>query len=69
MMLQAASLRLFLSAEDFRVYLRSLLNEADWETLPKYLQDAIDLLLIDEVRDEKDNARDLKAVLADLGDK
>ena len=62
-------IEVILSAEDFRAYLRSLLNEADWETLPKYLQDAIDLLLIDEVRHEKETARDLKAVLAELEDK
>lgn len=42
-----------LSAEDFRTYLRTLNAEADWNVLPRYLQDAIDRLLIDEVRGEK----------------
>jgi hypothetical protein len=39
--------------EVFREYLRTVAAAADWETLPEYLQDAIDLLLIDEVRHEK----------------
>ena len=47
-----------LTAEDFRAYLRTVLAEADWETLPPHLQDAIDLLLVDEVRHEKEQARD-----------
>jgi hypothetical protein len=54
-----------LSAEDFRSYLRSLLTENDWETLPKHLQDTIDRMLIDEVRAEKETAFDLETVLAD----
>ncbi|MFQ5638653.1 MAG: hypothetical protein ACE5IR_11740 [bacterium] len=62
-------IEVILSAKDFQAYPRSLLNEADWETLPKYLQDAIALLLIDKVRHEKKTARALKAVLADLEDK
>jgi hypothetical protein len=39
-------------------------DEADWETLPAHLQDAIDRLLIDDVRTEKETAVDLSAVLA-----
>jgi len=54
-----------LAAEDFRAYLRTVLAEADWETLPPHLQDAIDLLLVDEVRQEKEQARDFDEVLAE----
>ncbi|NIT59768.1 MAG: hypothetical protein GWN00_27165 [Aliifodinibius sp.] len=54
-----------LSAEDFLIYLRSIMAEADWETLPEHLQDAIDRMLIDEVRIEKETALDLDMVLAD----
>jgi hypothetical protein len=54
-----------LSAEDFREYLRTIAAAADWETLPEYLQDAIDLLLIDEVRHEKAAAVDLDTLLSD----
>ncbi len=53
-----------LSAEDFRTYLRTLLAEADWDTLPPHLQDAIDLLLVEEVRHEKETARDFDEILA-----
>ncbi len=53
-----------LSADDFRTYLRTLNTEADWESLPRHLQDAVDRLLIDEVRGEKDQALALDAVLA-----
>ena len=53
-----------LSAEDFLAYLRKVAAETDWETLPAHLQDAIDRMLIDEVRAEKEMAFDLDAVLA-----
>jgi len=56
-----------LSAEDFRAYLRTLIKEQDWATLPVHLQDAVDRLLIDEVRHEKSSARDLNVVLAEWG--
>ena len=52
-----------LSAEDFMAYLRAIVAEEDWETLPVYLQDAVDRLLIDDVRIEKDSALDLETVL------
>ncbi len=54
-----------LSAEDFTAYIRSLMAEEDWETLPEHLRDAVDRLLIDDVRNEKKNAFDLDAVLGD----
>ncbi|MBI5290821.1 MAG: hypothetical protein HY872_02965 [Chloroflexi bacterium] len=54
-----------LSAEDFRTYLRALLAEADWEALPSHLQDAVDLLLVDEVRHEKEAAREFDEILAE----
>jgi hypothetical protein len=52
-----------LSAEDYMAYLRSLAAEEEWETLPEHLQDAVDRLLIDEVRFEKETALDLETVL------
>ncbi len=52
-----------LAAEDFMAYLRAIAADEDWETLPVYLQDAVDRLLIDEVRIEKDSALDLETVL------
>ena len=56
-----------LSADDFRTYLRTLNVEADWDGLPRHLQDAIDRLLIDEVRDERRHALDLDTVLTGNG--
>ena len=52
-----------LSAEDYMAYLRSLAAEEEWENLPEHLQDAVDRLLIDEVRFEKETALDLETVL------
>ncbi len=65
---QGHLIEVILSANDFRAYLNSLRKENDWDPLPKHLQDAIDIMLIDEVRSEKASARDLNAVLSGLGD-
>lgn len=54
-----------LSADDFRSYLRALAEEQDWETLPPFLQDAVDSLLIDQVLDEKADAVDFERILAE----
>jgi len=54
-----------LSAEDYLAYLRTVAAEADWAALPTYLQDAVDRMLIDEVRAEKVAVFDLDVVLAD----
>jgi hypothetical protein len=53
------------SAEDYLAFLRQLLEEADWESLPPHLQDAVDRLLIDEVRTEKSKAVELSLVLSE----
>lgn len=53
-----------LSADDFRAYLRAVANDSDWDALPTFLQDAVDLLLIDDVRGERDDAIDFNEVLA-----
>ena len=57
-------IEVILAAEDFLTYLRSVMAENDWDTLPPHLQDAIDRMLIDEVRIEKETALDLDTVLA-----
>lgn len=54
-----------LTAADFRAYLRILADEVDWVSLPVHLQDAVDRLLIDEVRLEKDEAVSLEDLLAE----
>ena len=54
-----------LSAQEYLHFLHFLTKEADWETLPPHLQDAIDQLLVDEVRVEKDTAVSLHPVLGE----
>lgn len=60
-------IEVILAAEDFRAYLRSLASQADWAKLPAHLQDAIDRMLIDEVRHEREVAFNLEAVLGEVG--
>jgi hypothetical protein len=43
---------------------RGLVGEVDWETLPPHRQDAIDRLLIDEVRSAGEETFDLADLLA-----
>jgi hypothetical protein len=54
-----------LSVEDYRAYLRALAAQSDWESLPDYLQDAIDNLLADEAEAEGGELRPLRDVLAE----
>ncbi len=56
-------IEVILSANDYRAYLQTVVAESDWESLPVYLQDAIDQMLIDEVRAEKASAVDFDAIL------
>jgi len=53
------------SAEDYLIYLRGVAAEEDWESLPAHLQDAIDRMLIDEVRSANEETFDFEALLAD----
>ena len=46
-------IEVILTAGDYLAYLRSIVDEMDWESLPVHLQDAIDRMLIDDVRNEK----------------
>ncbi len=56
-------IEVIVSAEDYLAFLRQLLEEMDWESLPPHLQDAVDRLLIDEVRGEKAEAIELSLLL------
>jgi hypothetical protein len=51
-------------ADDYIAYVKALAKEADWESLPEHLQDAVDRLLVDEVRSEKNDTVDLDVMLA-----
>lgn len=58
-------IEVILAAEDYLKYLRGIAAEEDWESLPAHLRDAIDRMLIDEVRAVNEDTVDLDAVLAD----
>ena len=58
-------IEVILSAEGYLAYLRSVAAEEDWVSLPPHLQDAIDRMLIDEVRSANEDTFDLEALLAD----
>jgi hypothetical protein len=58
-------IEVILSAKDYLSYLRSVAAEEDWESLPVHLQDAIDRMLIDEVRFADEETIDLDVLLAD----
>lgn len=45
-------IEIILAYQDYRVFLKTLAVTADWESLPPYLQDAIDAMLAREARRE-----------------
>jgi hypothetical protein len=57
-------IEVILSAEDYLAYLRGVAADEDWESLPPHLQDAIDRMLIDEVRTADEDTFDLEVLLA-----
>ena len=52
-----------LSQDDYRLFLRVLATHTDWESLPSYLQDAIDNMLADEALAEGGHPHPLRAFL------
>lgn len=58
-------IEVILSVEDYLAYLRGVAAEEDWESLPPHIQDAIDRMLIDEVRQAGEETSDLETLLAD----
>ena len=52
-----------ISASAYRSYLRYIAENTDWDALPVHLQDAIDSMLIDEVRSEKTSVLDFTSIL------
>lgn len=57
-----------LAYADYQTFLRVIAKNADWEKLPRYLQDAIDNMLADEAEDEGGEARPLRELLAKSGE-
>lgn len=58
-------IEVLLSYEDYKRFLRTLACHADWDTLPTYLQDAIDHLLADEAQAEEGPSKPLRRVLGE----
>lgn len=57
-----------LAYADFQTFLRILAQNADWEKLPRYLQDAIDNMLADEAEQEHGETRQLRELLDESGE-
>ena len=57
-----------LSYADYQELLRLLARHADWETLPPYLQDAIDNVLADDSLAESGTTITLRQAIADTND-
>ena len=53
-----------LSRHDYRLFLRVLASHTNWETLPPYLQDEIDIMLADEALAEGKAPLALRDLLA-----
>ena len=52
-----------LSVPDFQAFLHLLIEHADWEKLPAYLQDAVDNMLADEAEAESGESVSLEELL------
>ncbi len=57
-----------LSYTDYQTFLRVLAAHTDWETLPPYLQDAVDNMLADEALAEEGESHPLREFLAETGE-
>jgi hypothetical protein len=57
-----------LSYTDYQTFLRVLAAHTDWETLPPYLQDAVDNMLADEALAEEGESHPLRELLAETGE-
>jgi hypothetical protein len=64
---QGEVIDVIVSYNDYRQFLRTLAAHADWETLPSYLQDAIDHLLVEEAKAEPESSQPLRAIVAEPG--
>jgi hypothetical protein len=53
-----------LDYRDYKQYLRILAQHADWESLPSYLQDAVDNFLADEALAEEGEAVPLRHIFS-----
>ena len=61
---QGQVIGVILAYGDYQTYLRILARYADWESLPGYLQDAVDNMLADEALQESGPSTSLEELLA-----
>ncbi|MEJ2558349.1 MAG: hypothetical protein P8186_19450 [Anaerolineae bacterium] len=62
------TVEVILSYDEYKAFLRFLADYVDWESLPGYLQDAIDHLLAEEARAESGEPIRLHEALREIGD-
>jgi hypothetical protein len=62
------TVEVILSYDEYKAFLRFLADYVDWESLPGYLQDAIDHLLAEEARAESGESIPLRKALRETGD-
>jgi hypothetical protein len=62
------AVEVILSYDEYKAFLRFLADYVDWESLPDYLQDAIDHLLAEEARAEPGESIPLRKALHETGD-
>lgn len=48
--------------------LQKIARETDWETFPFHLQDAVDVLLMEEAHEESGETRPLRDILRETGE-
>ena len=65
---QGQAVGVILPYADYQALLRLLASDADWESLPPYMQDAIDNMLADEALAERGAPRPLRELLAETGE-
>ncbi len=65
---QGHKVGVILAYDDYKTFLRVLASHVDWESLPLYLQDAIDNMLADEALAEEGPSRPLSELLEETSD-
>ncbi len=58
-------IEVILDYQDYRLLLKKLADEIDWEKLPSHLQDAVDAILIEEAESEDGEDKPLRDLLQD----
>ena len=65
---QGQLVEVMLTYTDYHTFLQLLAVYADWEKLPRHLQDALDHMLAEEARTEEGESIPLRQALAETGE-